>query len=133
MNKKIAVTILLCEDDEVIRDLYRKILELRGYRIIVAVDGNDAIEKFILHKDEIRLLVSDVMMPNKNGRQAYDEIRKVDSKVKVIFNSGFNSDAINSLREEGFHYLQKPYAPQLLLDKIREVLADDFSLRVNSW
>src|SRR5512138_2420818 len=125
MDKQSAVTILLCEDDDVIRELYRKILELRGYRIIVAVDGNDAIEKFILHKGEIQLLVSDVMMPNKSGRQAYDEIRKVDSEVKVIFNSGYNSEAINRLRDEGFHYLQKPYSPNLLLEKIREVLRDD--------
>ena len=131
MGEQTGVTILLCEDDEVIRELYRKILELRGYRIIVAVDGNDAIEKFILHKDEIQLLVSDVIMPNKNGHQAYDEIRKVRNGIKVIFNSGFNTDAITRLRDEGYHYLQKPYAPQLLLDKIREVLAEDHTLWAN--
>jgi len=125
MNNSHPVTILLCEDDEVIRELYRKILEMRGYRVITAFDGNDAIEKYKANKDEIHLLVSDVMMPNKSGNQAYDEIRKIDKSLKVIFSSGYNTEATRTIKEEGYHYLQKPYAPQILLQKIKEVLEED--------
>ena len=122
MSDSAVATILLCEDDEVIRGLYGKILELSGYRVIEAIDGNDAVTKFIEHQDEIILLITDVIMPNKNGRQAYEEIRKINSTVKVIFNSGYNSEATNMIKDEGHHYLQKPYEPQLLLEKIVEVL-----------
>ena len=125
MNGSDTVTILLCDDDEVIRELYRKILELRGYRVIAAVDGNDAIEKYKEKKDEISLLVSDVMMPNKSGGQAYEEIRKINNSLKVIFSSGYNTETTRTIKEEGYHYLQKPYAPQLLLQKIKEVLDED--------
>ena len=125
MNGSDTVTILLCDDDEVIRELYRKILELRGYRVITAVDGNDAIEKYKEKKDEISLLVSDVMMPNKSGGQAYEEIRKINKSLRVIFSSGYNTETTRTIKEEGYHYLQKPYAPQFLLQKIKEVLAED--------
>jgi two-component system cell cycle sensor histidine kinase/response regulator CckA len=125
MNGSDTVTILLCDDDEVIRELYRKILELRGYRVITAVDGNDAIEKYKEKKDEISLLVSDVMMPNKSGGQAYEEIRKINKSLRVIFSSGYNTETTRTIKEEGYHYLQKPYAPQLLLQKIKEVLDED--------
>ena len=125
MDEHLKGTILLCEDDNVIRDLYRKILELNGYRVIEAVDGDDAVEKFLEHREAIRLMVSDVMMPNKNGTQAYEEIQKNNGRIKVIFNSGFNTETNRRLQEEGFHYLQKPYAPQLLLQKIREVMVEE--------
>ena len=125
MDGSAGKTILLCEDDPVIRGLYRKILELRGYRVIEAVDGNDAIMKFTEHQDDILLIVSDVMMPNKSGNQAYEEIRKINNEVKVIFSSGYNTETTKLLKDEGYHYLQKPYAPQLLLQKITEVLAEE--------
>ena len=120
-----GATILLIEDDEVIRELYRKIFEFRGFRVIEAVDGNDGIEKFVEHRNEISLLVADVMMPNKNGRETYEAITAIKNDVKVIFTSGFNSELTKQLRKEGFHYLQKPFSPEDLLQRIVEVMGDD--------
>jgi DNA-binding response OmpR family regulator len=120
-----GATILLVEDDEVIRELYKKILEFKGYRVIEAVDGADGVEKFHEHRDEINIMISDVMMPSKNGRETYEEILKIKNDVKVIFTSGYNTELTNVIRIDGLNYLQKPFSPQLLLQKIEEVLAID--------
>ena len=125
MSNAGGATILLIEDDEVIRELYRKIFEFKGYRVIEAVDGKDGVDKFAEHRDEISILVTDVMMPNMNGRETYDEIARIKNDVKVIFTSGYHSVLTHELKEEGFHYLQKPFSPQDLLQKIIEVLAED--------
>jgi len=125
MKEATGVTILLCEDDEIVRGLYRKILELNGFAVIEAVDGDDAVAKYLENRDTIRIMVSDVIMPKKTGRQAYEEIKKTNGGIKVIFNSGYSSESTKKLQDDGFNYLQKPYEPQLLLAKIREVLAEE--------
>ena len=125
MKEATGLTILLCEDDEIVRGLYRKILELNGFAVIEAVDGDDAVAKYLENRDTIRIMVSDVIMPKKTGRQAYEEIKKTNGGIKVIFNSGYSSESTKKLQDDGFNYLQKPYEPQLLLAKIREVLAEE--------
>jgi two-component system, cell cycle sensor histidine kinase and response regulator CckA len=125
MTEVSGATILLVEDDEVIRELYKKILEFKGYRVIEAVDGKDGVEKFSEHRDEIHILISDVMMPCKNGRETYEEIIKIKNDVKVIFTSGYNTELTNIIQIDGLNYLQKPFSPQLLLQMIEEVLAND--------
>lgn len=125
MGKESGATLLLIEDDDKVRELYAKIFEMRGYRVIQAVNGEDAVRKFMEHQDEIDLLITDVMMPNKNGRETVEEIRKVKKDVKVIFTSGFNTELNKMLKEEELHYLQKPFLPQQLLQKIAELLEED--------
>ena len=125
MNKAYGATLLLIEDNDRIREVYKDILEMKGYRVIDAVNGEDAVEKFREHKDEIRLLITDVMMPIKNGRETYEEIRKIKNDIKVIFTSGFDSELTTLLKNEGHYYLQKPFAPHQLLQKIVEVLDVD--------
>lgn len=125
MSDERNATILLIEDDEVIRELYRKIFEFRGYRVVEAVDGKDGLEKFAEHRDEIRLLITDVMMPNKNGVETYEEIIKVKNDVRAIFTSGFNSELTKKIQSDGFNFMQKPFSPQDLLQKVIDVLADD--------
>jgi len=117
-------TILLIEDDDEVRTLYRMIFEFNGYRVVEAVDGEDGIAKFIEHQNEIRLMIIDVMMPNKNGREAYEEIRRIKNEVKVIFTSGFNSEMTRQLKDAGLNYMQKPFSPQDLLLRIKAALAE---------
>jgi DNA-binding response OmpR family regulator len=124
MDRIGSETILLIEDDSVIRDLYKKILEFNGYNVIEAVDGEDGIAKFLEHQNKIRLLVSDVVMPNKNGKEAYFEIKKLKKDVRVIFTSAHNNEATKSLKGAGLIYMQKPFSPEDLLLKIKEVLAE---------
>jgi PAS domain S-box-containing protein len=122
--KKGSETILMAEDDEYLRRLNRSVLEEYGYRVIVARDGEEAVQLFRDNKDAVRLLVLDVIMPKKNGKDAYDEIRKMAPEVKVLFTSGYTADFVSTkgINEPGRYFLPKPASPTALLLKIREVL-----------
>jgi PAS domain S-box-containing protein len=117
-------TILLAEDDSEVRLFMKEILQTSGYRIIEAVDGNEAIEKFMNNMGRIQLLLFDVIMPKKNGRETYEKIRTIAPQIKVIFLSGYPEDVIASkgITGEGFDFVLKTVHPNLILKKIREVL-----------
>ncbi|HDH53706.1 MAG TPA: PAS domain S-box protein, partial [Nitrospirae bacterium] len=83
-----AEAILLAEDEPAVRDSISKILEEFGYKVIEAEDGEDAVEKFTDNKDEIQLLILDIVMPRKNGKETFEEIRKLKPEIKVLFTSG---------------------------------------------
>jgi two-component system, cell cycle sensor histidine kinase and response regulator CckA len=117
-------TVLLAEDEDAIREFIKKLLEEYGYKVITAVDGQEAIDEFKAHKDEIQLVLLDVIMPNRNGREAYEEIKKIRPDIKVLFMSGYPADIIHKheIVEKGFAYIEKPASPTKLLKKIREAL-----------
>ncbi|MBF0319596.1 MAG: response regulator, partial [Nitrospirae bacterium] len=117
-------TILLCEDDETLRKITVKVLKRAGYTVIEAVDGKDAVDKFIEHKDTIDIVVMDVIMPKKNGKAVYDEIRLYKPGIKVLFISGHTYNVIHEkgIFEEGLNYIAKPIMTEELLMKIREIL-----------
>ena len=116
--------ILLAEDDAGVRMLMKEVLEKFGYTIIEAIDGEDAVKKFKENKDRIQLLILDVIMPKKNGKQVYDEIMELKPDAKVIFSSGYTANIIQKkgILEEGINFILKPVSPQELLRKVREVL-----------
>ena len=116
-------TILLAEDEEAIRALAERILTGFGYTVLVARNGEEAIEIFRQHK-EIVLAVLDVVMPRKGGKEAFDEMHKQNPRLKVIFMSGYSSDAIHDsfVLIAGTPFLQKPFGPTTLARKIREIL-----------
>ena len=118
-------TILLIEDSQEIRELMGEVLSSAGYTVIEAVDGQDGVEKFREHQNEVQLLILDVIMPRKNGREAYDEICNMKSDVRAIFTSGYTADIINrkGIMEGKYNFVAKPLSPDKLLLKIREVLA----------
>jgi PAS domain S-box-containing protein len=117
-------TVLVAEDDDTIRELMRATLERAGYTVIEAVDGEDAVQKFLGNRDRVGLLLFDVIMPGKSGKEAYEEIRAVCPGVKVLFISGYVSDDIRSKAMLGEEHplIHKPVAPRELLKKIREAL-----------
>jgi len=117
-------TILVAEDDPDVRNLTRTVLADFGYRVIDAVDGQDAIDKFSEHAAAIALLLVDVIMPKKSGRDVYDAAKAIRPGIKVIFTSGYTADIIRKkgIIDEGFQFLSKPADPVDLLRKIREVL-----------
>ena len=110
-------TLLLADDNEDIRTLFKDLFEDQGYRIIEAVDGEDAIKKFTESKNTPDLLVLDVMMPKKNGKEVYYEIKKIRPDIKALFISGLSTEAINEigLLAEGASFISKPYLPSDLL------------------
>ena len=117
-------TILVTEDDASIRTLLRVVLESFGYCVVTAVDGEDALEKFMEKRDEIQLVILDMIMPKKNGKEVSEAIRKVRPQTKILFMSGYTMDIIktNELTEAGVDFIHKPFPPRELLIKVREVL-----------
>jgi polar amino acid transport system substrate-binding protein len=118
--------VLLAEDDADIRELIKIVLEDCGYEVIDAVDGNDAIEKFMQNKEKIRLLLLDVIMPGKNGKEVYDAVRAESPETRVLFLSGYTEDIIRKtgIIERGVKLVPKPVTPRELLSSVREVLAN---------
>jgi PAS domain S-box-containing protein len=116
-------TILLAEDETAVRGALKGVLEEFGYKVLEACDGKDAIEKFNDNKEKINLLIFDVVMPVMSGKEAYDEIKKINPQMKVIFTSGHTSKIIYSKGvPEDVNFIAKPVMPQSLVVKVREVL-----------
>ena len=92
--------------------------------MIEAVNGLDAVEKFMAHQNRIKLVISDVIMPRMSGMRAYEEMKGIKPGIKMIFNSGYTveSPQIKELIDAGFDFLSKPISPKRLLLKVREVL-----------
>lgn len=117
-------TILLAEDDELVRNMAVAILQHVGYEVIVASDGDDAITKYRNHAGKINLILFDLVMPKKHGKEAYDEIRKIKPDIKVLFTSGYIPE-INrqkKLSDSNAFFIFKPYLPSVLLQKVRNIL-----------
>jgi len=117
-------TVLVAEDDDSLRKLSRTVLAEYGYTVIEAVDGEDAVKKFMENKDTVRLLLLDLIMPKMNGKEAYDEIRKIMPDMKAIFVTGYALDLVRQKAslQDGVHLVYKPISPTALLRKVRSVL-----------
>jgi two-component system cell cycle sensor histidine kinase/response regulator CckA len=117
-------TILLAEDDDLVRNMVASVLKEAGYRVIEAVNGEDAVQKSRNHTGSIQLLLFDLIMPRMNGQEACDEIRKTRPEVKVIITSGYAPDIVSRKAsvDKGIHLLYKPVAPQDLLQTVRNIL-----------
>ena len=119
-----AEVILLAEDETAVRNALKSILQEHGYRVIEAVDGEDAVKKYTEHKDDIQLLILDVIMPGMNGKIAFDMIQRITPGIKAIFTSGYTAEIINKkgIIQEGLNYVAKPVLPNEFLRKIRETI-----------
>ena len=117
-------TILLAEDEPNVRVIMQKLLTSCGYTVIIAKDGQDAVDKFHAYADKIDLLVFDLIMPGKNGREAYIEIRAKRKDIKVLFHSGYPSDELHKMErlDMDAEFLSKPVLPMTLMTRIRELL-----------
>ncbi|HKK20900.1 MAG TPA: PAS domain S-box protein [candidate division Zixibacteria bacterium] len=117
-------TILVAEDDEVIRDLTRRILTKAGYSIIEAKDGIEAIELFRSNVDTVDLLLLDLMMPRKGGREVYQAVQHIRPGLPAIFASGFSKETLEMNLNENPNtaLIQKPFRREQLLHEIRAVL-----------
>jgi PAS domain S-box-containing protein len=117
-------TILVAEDEPNVRALVSNVLQSHGYTVVLAEDGVDAVDKFKTHQNTIRLILMDLIMPRKNGKDAYEEISRIKPGVKLLFSSGYTADFIESrgVSEENVELIMKPVRPMELLRKIREML-----------
>ena len=123
-------TILLAEDDERIRTLDARALSRRGYTVLPARDAVEAQRIAASHGGRIDLLLTDVVMPGLNGYELAEELRRTQPGLKVLYTSGYTEDSetLQELQKAGVAFIQKPYAPLSLAQKVREVLEDTASL-----
>ncbi len=122
--KRGTETILVAEDDETVRNFITTILTQFGYSVIQAENGEDAVKKFMANRGAIKLLLLDVMMPKKNGKEVYDKIRIFEPDIRTLFLSGYSADIMSQkgLLENGLNFLYKPVPMNDLLRKVREIL-----------
>ncbi len=119
-------TILLAEDEKIVRELVRKVLTKCGYNVVVAGDGLEAYRLYKQRQSEIDLVLTDVIMPGMNGRRLYEMIRLFNPKAKVVFMSGYAENTLTrqGVVEPGMKLLPKPFNQFDLLKMIRETLDD---------
>jgi len=117
-------TILLVDDEQMIIDVGQMLLNKLGYRVIATRDGKEAIEIYQQHKDEIAVVVLDMVMPGMGGEEVYANIKKINPDVKVLLSSGYslNGQATELLMRGCNGFIQKPFGMQALSKKIRGVL-----------
>ncbi|MBF8251003.1 MAG: sensor histidine kinase response regulator, PAS, PAS and PAS, partial [Deltaproteobacteria bacterium] len=117
-------TVLVAEDDKSVMKLSKTLLETFGYTVIEAVNGEEAVQKYMENKDMIKLLILDVIMPKKNGKDAYEEIKKITPEARAIFMSGYTADIMHTkgIIENGMVFISKPISPTDFIKKVREVL-----------
>jgi PAS domain S-box-containing protein len=122
--KRGTETVLVAEDDEDLRDLTRSVLKEFGYTIIMAENGDDAVQKFLENKDAVRLLILDVIMPKKNGKEVYEEAKAIRPGIKALFISGYTADIVHKkgFLDQTLYFISKPFSPDELLRKVRDVL-----------
>jgi len=116
-------TVLIAEDDLEVRRFVSEALKQSGYKIIEAIDGQDAIDKVRQYKD-IDLAIIDSVMPKKNGREVYEQITKIRPNIKTLFMSGHTRDTVlnKGIEDKRFNFIEKPLVLADLLNKIREVI-----------
>ena len=117
-------TILVAEDEVAVRRLITTILGRNGYTVIEAVNGEEAVQQFSAHRDEIDMLLFDLMMPVMDGKQACDAIRSIKGDVRGIFVSGYAPDNIRppEYLDLPMEILFKPFSPKELLRTVRRIL-----------
>ena len=117
-------TVLLVDDEAHILKVGRDLLEAMGYQVLIARDGNEGVAVYKKNRDEIDIVVLDVVMPNMGGGEAYDRMKEINAHIKVLLSSGFSIDGeANEILARGCDaFIQKPFGMQELSQKIREVL-----------
>ncbi len=117
-------TVLVVEDVPAVRAVTREMLKRYGYNVLEAADGPTALQLAAGYAEPIDLLLTDVVMPEMNGRDLADRIQAARPATKVLFMSGYTDDAVvrHGILQDGIAYLQKPFTPGSLATKVREVL-----------
>jgi DNA-binding response OmpR family regulator len=116
---------LIVEDEEAVRELIQTVLTEKGYDVIPSLDPQHAEQIAARFPGEIHLLLTDMVMPGTSGRELAERISARRQGIRVLFMSGYTDNVITSggMLEEGLAFLQKPFSPGALVQKVREVLS----------
>ncbi|HVY69976.1 MAG TPA: response regulator, partial [Verrucomicrobiae bacterium] len=117
--------IMVVDDEEAILEVTRRALERFGYRVVTAADGASAVALYAQRRDEIAVVLTDMMMPVMDGATAIFALQRINPGVKVIAASGLGShDSLTRIGDSGVkHFLPKPYSAEALLKALRELIA----------
>jgi PAS domain S-box-containing protein len=118
------VTLMVVEDQDPVRRLAAAICTQAGYHVLAAASGFEALEMAAQHSGEIDLLITDVVLPRMNGREVAEQMRALRPGLKVLYTSGYTSDAIleRGVVDRGVGFLPKPFTPKTLIARVRELL-----------
>jgi len=119
-------TILMVEDDDLVRELARQVLSDHGYTVIEAANGDEALLLSRRFSGTINLLLSDVVMPGINGRELFERLRSTRPDLEALFMSGYTEDVIahHGVLDQGTHFLQKPFTVAGLVGRVSELLSE---------
>jgi CheY-like chemotaxis protein len=117
-------TIVLAEDAEQVRSFIQRVLEKEGYRVLVAKNGDEALRMATDHEGPIHLLLTDVIMPKKSGRELADQLSRLRPDTRVLFMSGYTNRANlgGTTLDPDVPFIQKPFTSAEILSKVREIL-----------
>ena len=120
-------TILLVDDEDLVRDIGGRILTRAGYRVLTAVNGKDALEVYTTGRQDISLVILDLIMPEMGGKQCLEEVLKIDPQARVLIASGYSVTGSSSeaLAVGAKGSVNKPYDMRALLATVREVLDEE--------
>ncbi len=116
-------TILVAEDEESVREIVTRVLRGQGYNVLLAGDGDEALKVFGSHRESIKLVILDMVMPKRGGQEVYEELRSGNPGLKCLFVSGYAADGIGqSLPPRETRFLAKPFSPTELARRVRQIL-----------
>jgi PAS domain S-box-containing protein len=116
-------TILVVEDNDLVRASAIRVLESAGYNVLTAINGLEAIKIINESPNDVDLIISDVVMPEMGGKRLYEYLKKEQKCPRFLFSSGYGGDAMQAMSlDEEVEFIQKPYALHTLLNKVRELL-----------
>jgi signal transduction histidine kinase len=120
-------TVLVVEDDRMVRDLVCAVLDEQGYNVLSAATGDEALRTAEPHRAIIELLISDIIMPGMNGPELARELRRTQPEIRILYISGYSDDDISYPGElaPDVQFLQKPFTPAALGRKVRQVLSEE--------
>ncbi len=116
--------VLVVDDEPIMRKIAVKVLQSAGYKVLYAEDGEEGLEVFKENKDEVQLVVLDMLMPKMSGKETYIEMKLIDPNVKVLLTSGFREDErVDDILKMGVEeFIEKPYTFTQLTQAVQKIL-----------
>lgn len=116
--------VLVVEDEPIMRKVAVKVLKDAGHEVLIAENGEEGVELFEKHHNDIKLVLLDMVLPKKSGKDVYIEMKKIKSDVKVLLNSGFRKDKrVEEILQLGIkHFIEKPYTFDALAKAIHAAI-----------
>ena len=117
-------TVLVVEDEDALREVTRRILARNGYQVLTAASGHEALDTAVAHTGRIDMLLTDVVMPQMQGKEVAERIREHRPRIRVLFMSGYTQGILGAqgILEPGINLIEKPFTEAALLAKISEIL-----------